>query len=74
MFLHEYIIMLLGKKIPYSIEAYDRLEGLAEYYTEELIGKTYNFTYMEKYIEFYRTKMSEKKYVPEELFEMSAQL
>ena len=74
MFLHEYIIMLLGKKIPYSIEAYDRLEGLAEYYTEELIGKTYNFTYMEKYIEFYRVKMSEKKYVPEELFEMSAQL
>jgi len=71
MFLHEYIISLLGKRIPFAIDAYDRYEGLAEYYTEELIGKTYNFTYMDKYIEFYRMKMSEKSYTPEELFEMA---
>ena len=71
MFLHEYIIALLGKRIPFAIDSYDRYEGLAEYYTEELIGKTYNFTYMEKYIDFYRKKMSEKAYTPEELFEMA---
>ena len=71
MFLHEYIISLLGKKIPFAIENYERYEGLAEYYTEELIGKTYNFTDMNKYIEFYRMKMSERTYTPEELFEMS---
>lgn len=71
MFLHEYIIALLEKRIPFAIDSYDRYEGLAEYYTEELIGKTYNFTYMEKYIDFYRKKMSEKAYTPEELFEMA---
>lgn len=71
MFLHEYIIALLGKRIPFAIDSYDRYEGLAEYYTEELIGKTYNFTCMEKYIDFYRKKMSEKAYTPEELFEMA---
>lgn len=74
LFLHEYIITLLGKRIPFSLEAYDRYEGLAEYYTEELIGKTYNFTDMDRYIEFYRRKMSEKAYAPEELFEMAAGL
>ena len=73
-FLHEYIITLLEKKIPFSIEAYDRYEGLAEYYTEELIGKTYNFTDKDKYIEFYRLKMKEKKYTPEELFDMAGSL
>ena len=74
MLLHEYIITLLGKRIPFSIETYDRNEGLAEYYTEELIGRTYNFTCMEKYIEFYRMKMSEKSYTPEELFELSGNM
>ena len=74
LFLHEYIISLLGRRIPLSIEYYDRFEGLAEYYTEELIGKTYNFTEMDKYIEFYRMKMSEKPYTPEELFEMAGVL
>ena len=71
MFLHEYIIVLLGTRIPFAIDTYDRYEGLAEYYTEELIGKTYNFTDMDKYIEFYRQKMSKKAYTPEELFEMA---
>ena len=71
LFLHEYIISLLGKRIPFSIGNYDRYEGLAEYYTEELIGKTYNFTHMDKYIEFYRMKMAERSYTPEELFEMA---
>ena len=70
-FLHEYVIALLGERIPFAIENYDRYEGLAEYYTEELIGKTYNFTDMNEYIEFYRMKMSEKSYTPEELFEMA---
>ncbi|MCR5332002.1 MAG: hypothetical protein K6E62_12580 [Lachnospiraceae bacterium] len=74
MFLHEYIITLLEKRIPFSIEAYNRFEGLAEYYTEELIGKTYNFTYQDKYIEFYRLKMSEKSYTSEELFELARDL
>lgn len=73
-FLHEYIITLLEKRIPFSIETYDRYEGLAEYYTEELIGKTYNFTYQDKYIEFYRLKMSEKSYTPDELFAMAGNL
>lgn len=69
MFLHEYIISLIMKAIPFSIEHYDMIEGLAEYYTEELIGQTYNFTDMNKYIDFYRKKMAEKAYTPEELFE-----
>ena len=73
-FLHEYIITLLEKKISFSIETYDRYEGLAEYYTEELIGKTYNFSDQDKYIEFYRMKMAEKFYTPEELFSMSGSL
>ena len=73
-FLHEYIITLLEKKIPLAIETYDRYEGLAEYYTEELIGKTYNFTDKDKYIAFYRRKMSEKAYTPEELFAMAGSL
>lgn len=73
MFLHEYIIALLGKRIPFSIETYNQIEGLAEYYTEELIGKTYNFTDMNTYIEFYRMKLSEKPYTPEELLEMAVQ-
>ena len=73
-FLHEYIITLLEKRIPFSIEAYDRFEGLAEYYTEELIGKTYNFTSQDKYIEFYRLKMSEKSYTSEVLFELARDL
>ena len=71
MFLHEYVITLLQKRIPMEIENYDRFEGLAEYYTEEMIGRTYNFTDMQKYIDFYRSKMTEKAYAPEELFEMA---
>ena len=71
MFLHEYIIALIQKVIPFSIEDYNRIEGLAEYYCEELIGKSYNFTNMDNYIDFYRTKMSEKSYSPKELFEMA---
>ena len=74
LFVHEYIIALLGQRIPFAIDAYDKYEGLAEYYTEELIGKTYNFTNMDKYIEFYRMKMSEKAYAPEELFEMAGHM
>ena len=69
MFLHEYIIALLKTEIPFSIEDYYRIEGLAEYYCEELIGKSYNFTNMNKYIDFYRAKMTEKTYSPKELFE-----
>lgn len=74
LFLHEYIITLFEKVIPFSIEAYDRFEGLAEYYTEELIGKTYNFTHQDKYTEFYRLKMTEKPYTPKELFELAQDL
>lgn len=69
MFLHEYIITLLQKQILFSIEDYYRIEGLAEYYCEELIGKSYNFTNMNKYIDFYRAKRAEKTYSPKELFE-----
>ena len=57
------------KQILFSIEDYYRIEGLAEYYCEELIGKSYNFTAMNKYIDFYRAKMAEKSYSPKELFE-----
>jgi hypothetical protein len=72
---HEYVVFLLLSVIGDDLDMslYDAFEGLAEFYSEQLFGRSDTFSGQREFTDLYREKMSEKTYTPAELFRMGAE-
>ena len=72
---HEYVVFLLLSVIgdELDISLYDAFEGLAEFYSEQLFGRSDTFSRQREFTDMYREKMSVRTYTPKELFRMGAE-